>query len=184
MHSEGFGMSKTRRHRASWSAAFAFLIVLGPATMIATACKKDEPPPPVNLPSDEDDKPKKKKKSTDDEDPAPIDPTAGGDGADAGKGTVGVGTGKKGDAGKGDNGKALLQACCTALHNAAAAAGVAKTAGSAIPGLPPPPPEDELKKQAAACDKAVVEFSGDLNKSLKTIKGASPIALPAACNIG
>jgi hypothetical protein len=177
-------MSMTRRH-SSWNAAFAFLIVLGPATFIASACKKDEPPPPVNLPSDEDDKPKKKKKSTEDEDPVPIDPTAGGDGADAGKPGVGGvgGVGKKTDGGT-DNGKALLQACCTALHNAAAAAGVAKTAGSAIPGLPPAPPEDELKKQAAACDKAVVEFSGDLNKSLKTIKGASPIALPAACNIG
>ena len=171
-------MSMMRRHRASWNAAFAVLLVVGPLGAFAAACKKDDPPPPVNLPSDEDDKPKKKKKTTDD-DPAPIDPT--GDGTDdAGKGTTGVGTGAK----KTDNGKALLQACCTALHNAAAAAGVAKTAASAIPGLPPAPPEDELKKQAAACDKAVVEFSGDLNKSLKTIKGASPISLPAACNIG
>jgi hypothetical protein len=173
-------MSMTRKHRSSWNAAFAFLIVLGPATMIATACKKDDPPPPVNLPSDEDDKPKKKKKTTDD-DPAPIDPTGEGDGADAGK----TGTGKLGDAGKGGtNGKELLLACCTALHNAVSAAGVAKTASSAIPGLPPPPSDEELKKQAAACDKAVVQFDGDLNKSLKTIKGASPVALPAACNIG
>ena len=40
-----------------------------------------------------------------------------------------------------------------------------------------------IEKQAKACDNAVVTFTGDLNESLKKVKGASPVALPSACNL-
>ena len=165
---------------------FAFLLVLGPAGGLSFGCKKDEPAPlPTTLPSDEDEKPKKKKKSTDDEEPAVVN--NGGD--DPGAGTASVkplvtGTGGKTDPNAAK--KAALQACCTALHNAASAAGIANTAASnAIPGLnlPAPPAKEEAEKQAKACDQAVIEFTGDLNTSLKKVKGASPVALPSACNI-
>jgi len=76
-------------------------------------------------------------------------------------------------------------ACCTALRNAATAAGIASAAASnAIPGLPPAPPKDELDKNVKACDAAVVSWNGDLNDSLKKVKGASPAKLPSVCAIG
>ena len=166
-------------------AFFAFLLVVGPTGAIVSACKKDDPPPaPANLPSDEDDKPKKKKKASDStDDPTPVSPT-GDDSSDAGAGTIKLPTGVGGGgSGKKKDDKGLLFACCTALHNAAEAAGIAQTAADAIPGLPPPPPKDEIEKQAKACDKAVVSFTGDINESLKKVKGASTVKLPSACNL-
>jgi len=164
-------------------------IVLGtmPVALVVSACSKPEPPPPGPLASDEDDKKKtKKKKSTDDEDPKPIgdptDPTSGSGTAALPKivGPIGDGGAKS----KSDSDKAKLMACCTALRNAATAAGVAGAAGSAVvPGLPPPPPKAELDKQVAECDKQVANWSGDLNSSLGKVKGASPVALPSACAI-
>ena len=167
---------------------FPFLAVLFLVAdpLLTTACKKDEPPPPANLPSDEDDKPKKKKKKGDDDDDNSVKPV--GDDDTAGSSSVklptGTGTGGKSNAAN----KALLQACCTALHAAAEQAGTAEAAASAAKqagiAVPAPPSKEEAEKQAKACDSAVNNFTGDLNASLKKIKGASPIALPSACNIG
>ncbi len=166
----------------------AFLIVAGPFSWVA--CKKEEPPPtPAAV--EEEPTPKKKKKKVDDEET----PDTGSGAADPATTTTGGGTGTggkalpKADAGnaKSDADKQKLIACCTALRNAATAAGLANAAASnAIPGLPPPPPsppKEELDKAAKECDKAVANWNGDLNTSLKGVKGATAVALPSACMI-
>src|SRR5437016_8808640 len=105
---------------------FPFIAVLFLAEpLLSMACKKDEPPPPANLPSDEDDKPKKKKKKGDDDDNT--DPKPIGDDDTAGSSSVKIPTGS-GSASKKASDKALLQACCTALHVAAQNAGAAEAA--------------------------------------------------------
>lgn len=162
----------------------------------ALACSKPEPPPPTPSSSDDDDKPEKKKKKKKDKDPdeedkgevgAPTDEPGGGKATPP----VGLGTAKPapaGDAGGGSSAadKAKLAACCTALRNAAAAAGIASSVPSAIPGMPAPPPppkKEEIEKAAKECDNAVNNWNGDLNSSLKKVKGASSAVLPAACMI-
>jgi hypothetical protein len=75
-----------------------------------------------------------------------------------------------------------LIACCTALRNAATAAGIANSAASAaVPGMPAPPPKEELDKAVKECDKQVVNWHGDLNNSLKNVKGATAVKLPSGC---
>ncbi len=165
------------------------LVAIGPVAW--SACKKEEPPPtPTATDDDEDEKPKKKKKKADDEedDTKVGEPTPGDEGGDATPPPKVVGTGgtlKPSDAGSAsDADKAKLIACCTALRNTAKAAGVASAAASnVIPGMPAPPPKEELDKAVKACDEAVVNWSGDLNQSLKNVKGASPVKLPSSCYI-
>lgn len=168
---------------------FAVLMVAGPFSWIA--CSKKEEPPPTPTAEEPEEKPKKKKKKVDDEElPDVGDPSAQGDTGGAGP----TGTWKpvaKGDGGsaKSDADKQKLIACCTALKNAATAAGVASAAASAapVPGMPAPPPippKEELDKAAKECDKAVVNWNGDLNTSLKGVKGATAVKLPSACMIG
>lgn len=162
---------------------FAFLLAAGPFGW--AACKKEEPPPtPTASEPEEDEKPKKKKKKVDDEEI----PDVGGTGADqAPTATVPGGAWKpapKGDSGgaASDADKQKLIACCTALRNAATAAGIANSAASAaVPGMPPPPPKEELDKAVKECDKQVVNWNGDLNNSLKNVKGATAVKLPSAC---
>ena len=171
------------------TAVFALLLASVPTGVLVSACSKPEPPPPGPLASDDDNKAKtkKKKSSSDDDDPKPVpggDDTTGTGDAASPKYVGPAGSGKS----KSDADKAKLIACCTALRNAAAAAGLANTAASTVlpPGLPtppPPPPKAELDKQVAACDKAVAGWTGDLNTSLKNVKNASTIALPGACSM-
>lgn len=171
---------------------FAVLLVVGPLSWVA--CKKEEPPPTPTAEEPEDEKPKKKKKKVDEEEPLPEvggvdDPNAAGTAAPTGTWKPGKPTAKA-DSGnaQSDADKQKLIACCTALKNAATAAGIANQAASAapIPGMPPPPPsppKEELDKAAKECDKAVVNWSGDLNNSLKNVKGATAVKLPPACMI-
>lgn len=166
---------------------FAFLLAAGPFSWIA--CQKKEEPAPTPAAEEPEEKPKKKKKKVEDEEPLPDvggvaeSPT----GTGAGTGTWKPGTPvAKTDAGSAtsDADKQKLIACCTALKNAATAAGIANQAASAaVPGMPAPPPKEELDKAAKECDKAVVNWNGDLNSSLKTVKGATAVALPSACMI-
>jgi hypothetical protein len=160
---------------------FALLLAVGP---FAWSCKKEEPPPTPTAEEPEEEKPKKKKKKVDDEEI----PDIGGTGADdTGPGTAAGGAWKaapKTDSGKSatDADKQKLIACCTALRNAATAAGIANSAASAaVPGMPAPPPKEELDKAVVECDKQVVNWSGDLNSSLKNVKGATSVKLPNAC---
>lgn len=171
---------------------FAFLLVAGPLSWVA--CSKKEEPPPTPTAEEPEDKPKKKKKKVDEEEPLPDvggvdDPNAAGTNTAAPGWKPGTPTAKT-DAGNAQSNadKQKLIACCTALKNAATAAGIANQAASAapVPGLPPPPPsppKEELDKAAKECDKAVVNWSGDLNQSLKNVKGATAVALPSACAI-
>src|SRR5882672_9039533 len=127
------GAMKPNRIR---TAVLALLLASVPTGVLVSACSKPEPPPPGPLASDDDDKKKpKKKKSTDDDDPKPVggDDTVGAADAAPPKYTGPVGTGGS----KSDSDKAKLIACCTALRNAATAAGIANSAASAaVPGLP------------------------------------------------
>lgn len=168
---------------------FAFLLVAGPLSWIA--CSKKEEPPPTPTAEEPEEKPKKKKKKVDDEELPDVGgvaeeevgaPKAGG------TGTWKPGTKTDGGSATSDADKQKLIACCSALRNAATAAGVASAAASAapIPGMPPPPampPKEELDKAAKECDKAVANWNGDLNTSLKGVKGATAVKLPSACMI-
>ncbi len=171
------------------------LLVCTPLSWLA--CSKPEPPPPTPA-AEEDEKPEKKKKKKKEEEPedktevgAPTDESTGGTGT--AKPPIGLPTAKPAtDAGGGGGGsaadKAKLSACCTALHNAATAAGIVNAAPSVLPpGVPAPPPapkKEELEKAAKECDAAVNNWNGDLNSSLKKVKGASTASLPSACLIG
>jgi hypothetical protein len=168
---------------------FAVLMIAGPFSWIA--CSKKEEPPPTPTAEEPEEKPKKKKKKVDDEEPLPDvgDPNA--ESGDSGA-KLPSGTWKPADGGTksatSDADKQKLIACCTALKNAATAAGVASAAASAapVPGMPPPPalpPKEELDKAAKECDKAVANWNGDLNSSLKGVKGATAVKLPSACLI-
>jgi len=161
---------------------FALLLAAGPFAW--ASCKKEEPPPtPTASEPEEDEKPKKKKKKVDDEEI----PDVGGTGTDDPNAAKPAGTWKappKGDGGTkaSDAEKQKLIACCTALRNAATAAGIANSAASAaVPGMPAPPSKEELDKAVVECDKQVVNFNGDLNESLKKVKGATTVKLPSAC---
>ncbi len=170
---------------------FAVLLVVGPLSWFA--CSKKEEPLPTPAAEEPEDKPKKKKKKVDEEEPLPdvggvADPSAG-TAAPTGTWKPGTPTAKA-DTGnaQSDADKQKLIACCTALRNAATAAGIANQAASAapIPGMPPPPPsppKEELDKAAKECDKAVLNWNGDLNNSLKGVKGATAVKLPSACMI-
>jgi hypothetical protein len=171
---------------------FMMMLVVGPLSTWAIACKKEEPPPTPTAEEPEEEKPKKKKKKVDEEEALPdvggvADPTAGTSTVPGWKpGTPAAKT--DGGSAQSNADKQKLIACCTALKNAATAAGIANSAASAapIPGMPPPPPsppKEELDKAAKECDKAVVNWNGDLNQSLKTVKGATAVALPSACAI-
>ncbi len=167
------------------------LLVCTPLSWLA--CSKPEPPPPTPA-AEEDEKPEKKKKKKKEEEPedktevgAPSDePTSG-----TAKPPIGLPTAKPAttDAGGGGSAadKAKLAACCTALRNAAAAAGIVNAAPSVlppgVPAPPPPPKKEELEKAAKECDTAVNNWNGDLNNSLKKVKGASTAVLPSACMI-
>ena len=168
-------------------AIVALQVVAGLSTVVS-ACSRNEAPPPAPPAKDDDEEKPKKKKTTrvdDDELQAPTgdvgvapstDPTA----AVGTPKVTGTGTAKPKAS---DTDKAKLQACCTALHNAATAAGAANAAASAIPipGLPAPPPKAELDKATKACDAQIVNWTGDLNTSLQKVKGAAPVTLPSAC---
>lgn len=162
---------------------FAFLLAAGPFAW--AACKKEEPPPTPTVTEEEEEKPKKKKKKVDDEETP--DTGAVGEPDPAATGTATGGAWKaapKTDAGAKatDAEKQKLIACCTALRNAATAAGIANSAASAaVPGMPAPPPKEELDKAVVECDKQVVNWNGDLNESLKKVKGATAVKLPSAC---
>lgn len=167
---------------------FAFLLVAGPLSWIA--CSKKEEPPPTPTAEEPEEKPKKKKKKVDDEELTDVGAANGEEvGTPTPGGTWKPGT-KKTDGGSAtsDADKQKLIACCSALRNAATAAGVASAAASAapIPDMPPPPvmpPKEELDKAAKECDKAVANWNGDLNTSLKGVKGATAVKLPSACMI-
>lgn len=158
---------------------------------LAAGCKKEEPPPPAPTATDEDEPaPKKKKKSADDDEPMPEvgSPTSADDPTGVPP-TVAV---PKGNTAKADAGaksqseadKAKLQACCTALRNAAQAAKLGEAVAEAgLPGMPTPPAKEELDKAVAECDKAVIAWTGDLNESLKKVKNATPVRLPSVCNL-
>lgn len=159
---------------------FALLLGLGPFAW--AACKKEEPPPTPTVTEEEEEKPKKKKKKVDEEEI----PDVGGTGTDPTTTATGGAwkAAPKADTGgaQSDADKQKLIACCTALRNAATAAGIANSAASAaVPGMPAPPPKEELDKAVKECDKQVVNWSGDLNGSLKNVKGATPVKLPSAC---
>lgn len=160
-----------------------FLLAVGPLAW--SACSKKEEPPPTPAAEEEDEKPKKKKKKVDDEDTTDVGAATGDEDVGAPKvvgGTGGAKVATKTDGGTSDADKAKLIACCSALRSAAQAAGIANSAASAaIPGLPPPPPKEELDKAVKECDKQVASWNGDLNESLKKVKGASPVKLPSAC---
>jgi hypothetical protein len=160
---------------------FAMLLLASPLASGCQSCQKKEEPPPVVAEEDEDEKPKKKKKKDDDE----VLPDVGAATAETTTGTtpkIGTGTVAKKDAGASDADKQKLIACCSALRQAAEAAGVAKAAAgdAALPGFVPPPKE-ELDKAVKECDKQVVNWNGDLNASLKNVKGATQLKLPSAC---
>jgi len=165
-----------------------FMLAIGPVAWSASGCSKKEEPAPTPAVEEPEEKPKKKKKKTDDEDTTDVGAATGD--METGAPTVvgGAGGGKvvaKSDSGASDADKAKLIACCTALRNAAQAAGVASAAASAapIPGMPAitAPPKEELDKSVKECDKQVANWNGDLNESLKKVKGASPVKLPSAC---
>jgi len=158
-------------------------LLLGLAPFAWAACKKEEPPPTPTVTEEEEEKPKKKKKKVDDEEI----PDVGGTGTDPTTTATGGAwkAAPKADTGssaQSDADKQKLIACCTALRNAATAAGIANSAASAaVPGMPAPPPKEELDKAVKECDKQVVNWSGDLNGSLKNVKGATQVKLPSAC---
>lgn len=163
-----------------------FLMAIGPLAWSMGGCSKKEEPAPTPAVEEPEEKPKKKKKKTDDEDTTDVGAPTGEEDVGAPKvvGTGGTKVTTKTDGGSSgsDADKAKLIACCSALRKAAQAAGVAEAAGSAVvPGMPSPPPKEQLDKSVAECDKQVANFNGDLNESLKKVKGASPVSLPAAC---
>ncbi len=165
-----------------------FLLAIGPAAWSIGGCSKKEEPAPTPTAEEPEEKPKKKKKKTDEEDTTDVGAANGDEDTGAPKvlGTGGTKVTTKTDGGSSsDADKAKLIACCSALRKAAEAAGAANAAASAapIPGMPAvaAPPKEELDKSVKECDKQVANWNGDLNESLKTVKGASPVKLPSAC---
>ena len=161
---------------------FALLLAVGPFAWVA--CKKEEPPPTPTAEEPEEEKPKKKKKKVDDEEIPDLGIGGEGDvGAPVATGGAWKAPAKTdGGSAQSDADKQKLIACCTALRNAATAAGIANSAASAaVPGMPAPPPKEELDKAVKECDKQVVNWNGDLNNSLKSVKGATAVKLPNAC---
>lgn len=170
--------------RRSQRLFMVFLLAIGPVAWSMGGCSKKEEPAPTPAVEEPEEKPKKKKKKTEDEDTTDVGAPLGDEdvGAPKAAGGTGVKAAPKSDSGASDADKAKLIACCTALRNAAQAAGIANSAASAaIPGMPAPPPKEELDKAVKECDKQVANWNGDLNASLKNVKGASPVKLPSAC---
>lgn len=174
----------------------AFLLIsVGGTVGLTMACSRNEPAPSnSNTGSqDDDEKPKKKKKSKSEmtEDESPVkNPTPPSDETPTtptirtptpiGVKTTPTSTSTT----TSDADKQKLMRCCSALRTAAHAAGVASTLASGIPGLPTvQTSKTELDKAVDACDKQVSEWTGDLNKSLTTIKGATQVKLPQACSM-